>query len=1053
MARSSVSMGRQLAGVAACVLSCTLPTESVEHQALANETAGGTVDTALVALADTYVLSEFPNVNRGADTSLWLSDPGKRPLVRFDQAQMAAAVGTGTLAAARLELTITDALPGGWGAGRPVDVHRLTQAWTELGATWHCADDLDPGNTVPDCPEAAWEMGAAGPNPFIATPTDSVTITNGLSGVVELDVTADVAAFLAGSAENHGWLVKARDESLTGHVIFRSRENASPPRLVLTVQQADTSRPPVPEEMNLPIESALTVPATDDSVTVYFRDVVGVIFDDSTSGATVGNVLEAYGGSIIGGNPPRTYIVQIPDPGTSIQALDSVRTAIASEAGVSYVLRITLHASFDPRARYPSDGTGAEREDWFSTAPGAGTRSRLAIRALLSWGCETGLYGSTRVRVGVIDLAFPAQHPDLPSFQVAEPTTNLVPLGLLGDPVLRSHGISVAGVMSAIGDNGRGIAGVMWDTDLRFLAFGQGTSVQASPVLRWERLLQEASSNDVRVILTSTGFEVSSDTAVVRHIREALESYLSDSPDRLFVFALPDKNGGLATSISDVAGNSSSQVTALDRAVAQLFPSLRGQILLVAGLDAQGVRWSESDFWTGDTLIAAPAVDILTLARVDDFPDTTRVATGTSYAAPFVAGVAAQLLAMDSSLTAGDVKSYILRGAQEPRLNPNTGEMDPPDPVQGAPETVYQLDAYGALTLLSKERAGTPICGVEVSYEGQTVTIHRNQPETKMIPGAGADPAVNPLLSVAQGGRLIAVNNPDGSGVLQFNHRVDPSSVMTLPGLLGRMFLERDTLDLAIPDTALQATLRRVNGQVVGPVDLAPRTAPSAADARVHQVIAAPFGDWAAVQTLWLDGTGFTYHQWDLVNLLTADAPVLVNNSAVTIPGAFCGTACEISFLASAAWSADSRRVVVTLPNGDATEVDPTLFAIRTRASNITFDNQRNPTVPALAEVASNRGLVFPRFTPDGMAVIVNQADHTFDTCEIATRQAASLATVIVGPSTAPVDHCDTLLPPTPPIPFNLRAASVPTGPWSDALWKTKAEARLPPSHKNAKAN
>lgn len=118
------------------------------------------------------------------------------------------------------------------------------------------------------------------------------------------------------------------------------------------------------------------------------------------------------------------------------------------------------------------------------------------------------------------------------------------------------------------------------------------------------------------------------------------------------MFALPDKNGGLDTSISDVAGSSSNQVTALDRAVAQLVPSLHSQILLVAGLDAQGVRWSESDFWTGDTLIAAPAVDILTLARVDDFSEGTRVATGTSYAAPFVAGVAAQLFAMDSTLNA-----------------------------------------------------------------------------------------------------------------------------------------------------------------------------------------------------------------------------------------------------------------------------------------------------------------------------------------------------------------------------------------------------------------
>lgn len=495
MAKSGVSAGRRLAGVAACVLSCTLPTDTVDQVVTANETGGGAVDTALVPVADTYIVGDFPNANYGTSDDLWVGNGPKRALARFDQAALTAAVGGGTLVSAQLELTIT-VNPWGWGMARPVDVHRLTQAWTEGGATWNCADDAVPGDSTPDCPQAGWEMGSEGANPWDATPTATVMMSNGMTGVVPFDVTADVAAFLAETAENHGWVVKSANEELTGRVVFGARESAVAPRLVLAVQQADTSRPPVPESLNLPIDSALTVPAPEDSVTVYFRDVIGVIFDDSTGGATVVNVLEAYGGSIIGGNLPRTYIVQIPDPGTSIEALDSVRTAIASEAGVSYVLRVTLHASFDPRARYPSDGAGAEREDWFSGDPGAGTRSRLAIRAHLSWGCETGLYGSTGVRVGVLDLAFPAQHPDLPSFQVSEPTTDLVPLGLLGDPVLRSHGVGVAGVMSATGDNGQGIAGVMWDTNLWSFAFGQGTSVRASPVLRWERMLQEASSND-----------------------------------------------------------------------------------------------------------------------------------------------------------------------------------------------------------------------------------------------------------------------------------------------------------------------------------------------------------------------------------------------------------------------------------------------------------------------------------------------------------------------------------------------------------------------------
>jgi len=93
----------------------------------------------------------------------------------------------------------------------------------------------------------------------------------------------------------------------------------------------------------------------------------------------------------------------------------------------------------------------------------------------------------------------------------------------------------------------------------------------------------------------------------------------------------------------------------------------------------------------------------MALVRTVDFPGGSVSANGTWLSAPLVGGVAGLLLAMDSTLPADSVKDYILRGAREPKGWSAPGVPIPATPVAGAPETVYQLDAYGALTLLARE--------------------------------------------------------------------------------------------------------------------------------------------------------------------------------------------------------------------------------------------------------------------------------------------------------------------------------------------------------------
>ena len=112
---------------------------------------------------------------------------------------------------------------------RTYAVHRVIQSWSEgnsstsSGATWKNRTATQTWTTL------GGDFAAA------ATATAPTGTKNGAK--VQWDVTVDVAAFLAGTAPNYGWLVKDASEGSGREFRFASRENgvvSSRPQLVLT---------------------------------------------------------------------------------------------------------------------------------------------------------------------------------------------------------------------------------------------------------------------------------------------------------------------------------------------------------------------------------------------------------------------------------------------------------------------------------------------------------------------------------------------------------------------------------------------------------------------------------------------------------------------------------------------------------------------------------------------------------------------------------------------------------------------------------------------------
>lgn len=165
---------------------------------------------------------------------------------------------------------------------------------------------------------------------------------------------------------------------------------------VVTAPQ-DTARPPVPTLPNLPADTMLTVelPGVPRSEELFYRNIIGIIFDDTTSGSTVRDLLARYSGTIIGGVPgDQEYFVQIPDPGPTFAALDSIVTRLNTEVGVKLARHVYRRWQATIHGRYPNDGPGAQRADW--SVPTNATRPLLQIRAPLAWGCETGIHSAAR---------------------------------------------------------------------------------------------------------------------------------------------------------------------------------------------------------------------------------------------------------------------------------------------------------------------------------------------------------------------------------------------------------------------------------------------------------------------------------------------------------------------------------------------------------------------------------------------------------------------------------------------------------------------------------
>ena len=253
------------------------------------------------------------------------------------------------------------------------------------------------------------------------------------------------------------------------------------------------------------------------------------------------------------------------------------------------------------------------------------------------------------------------------------------------------HGTFVAGIVGAAPANGTMFAGVAPDaTILPIRVADDATDTSAATLAQGIRVAVDGGARVVNVSASTSAKDADLEAAVA----------YAAAHDVVVVAS---------------AGNSAEQGNPTP------YPAAFDTVIAVGAIDREGKRASFSD--TGGYLdLAAPGVDVVSIGPGG--PGQWE-ASGTSYAAPFVAGVAALVRAYHPKLTAAQVKNRLQATADSPPANaPDTAfGWGTVNPAAAVTSVLPQEDATGAVAAPVPANARTPPVPSQDRTSGVLVTL------------------------------------------------------------------------------------------------------------------------------------------------------------------------------------------------------------------------------------------------------------------------------------------------------------------------------------------
>lgn len=266
-------------------------------------------------------------------------------------------------------------------------------------------------------------------------------------------------------------------------------------------------------------------------------------------------------------------------------------------------------------------------------------------------------------------------------------------------------------------------------------------------------------------ILSVSSFTVLKSSASSKDKVSAVDEYkifwgdlLSSLPNLTIVIAASNDSLTSYSALTSKSGSYPAELIAFYELRAA--PATANRIVVVTSVSQSGSRSLFANDFAGLTDIAAPG-DSVPVLEYSGNSYGSRL-KGTSLSAPFVAGVLTLGLTMDPSLTPSQLKSLLLSGASARKGRNSSGTVINASTISGG--SVYPVDAYAFLSLVSERSATLPLCGATVGFDwvGSNFVFRYNLTGAERLGPSMPTGFLNlDGFSVAPGGRRIAANGWD----------------------------------------------------------------------------------------------------------------------------------------------------------------------------------------------------------------------------------------------------------------------------------------------------